>query len=92
MKNLLITLFALFTLSASAGVENMRSNYSALTDTCVNTGTAYLDITLNNVYQSLQMWLLKVMYLLVQIRLTNITEYYSQVLERCLLLLRLKRS
>jgi hypothetical protein len=52
MRNLLITLFALYTLSASAGVENMLSNYSKVTDTCVNTGTAYLDITLNNVYQS----------------------------------------
>lgn len=47
MKNLLITLFALYTLSASAGVENMLSNYSKVTDTCVNTGTGTMSCKLN---------------------------------------------
>jgi hypothetical protein len=54
MKNLIkiFLAFMLFvTFSASAGVSNMLSNFGNTIDTVVNTGTAYVDITVNGVYE-----------------------------------------
>lgn len=51
MRKLLIALCLFVTSQTYGAVNNMLSNYSLATDTCVNTGTAYLDYTLTGVYQ-----------------------------------------
>lgn len=51
MRNLLIALCLFATSQTYGAVNNMLSNYSLATDTCVDAGTAYLDYTLTGVYQ-----------------------------------------
>lgn len=56
MKKLILLLLTVFTLNASASsVTNLYSSYgsSSLIDTVTNTGTGYLEVTVNGVYQQL---------------------------------------
>lgn len=51
MKKGLILILAFITSQTYGAINNMLSNYSNASDTCVNTGTAYLDYTITGVYQ-----------------------------------------
>lgn len=53
MKKIILILVAFCSLSAQGAVTNLLSSYGLTSDTVTNTGTSYLEVTVNGVYQQL---------------------------------------